>query len=116
MRISAASRWDRRASSRPSPSDRLAALPMKAVRFHQHGGVDVLRYDDAPEPEVLPGEVLVRVRACALNHLDIWGRRGLPGVTIPMPHICGSDIAGEVVKSAAVDVPIGRRVLLQPGM
>src|SRR5205814_565418 len=52
----------------------------------------------------------------ALNHLDIWGRRGLPGVTIPMPHICGSDVAGEVVHSAAGDVPAGRRVLLQPGM
>ena len=89
---------------------------MKAVRFHQHGGVEVLRYEEAPEPDVLAGEALVRVRACALNHLDIWGRRGLPGVTIPMPHICGSDVAGEVVASAAVDVPAGRRVLLQPGM
>jgi NADPH:quinone reductase-like Zn-dependent oxidoreductase len=89
---------------------------LKAVRFHQHGGVEVLRYEEAPEPDVLAGEALVRVRACALNHLDIWGRRGLPGVTIPMPHICGSDVAGEVVASAAVDVPAGRRVLLQPGM
>ena len=76
----------------------------------------MLRYEEAPEPDVLAGEALVRVRACALNHLDIWGRRGLPGVTIPMPHICGSDVAGEVVASAAVDVPAGRRVLLQPGM
>lgn len=89
---------------------------MQAVRFHEHGGPEVLRVEDAPEPEVLAGEVLVRVRACALNHLDIWGRRGLPGVRIPMPHICGSDVAGEVVRSAAVDVPPGRRVLLQPGM
>ncbi|HEY6211730.1 MAG TPA: alcohol dehydrogenase catalytic domain-containing protein, partial [Vicinamibacterales bacterium] len=78
--------------------------------------MEVLRYEEAPEPDVLAGEALVRVRACALNHLDIWGRRGLPGVTIPMPHICGSDVAGEVVASAAVDVPAGRRVLLQPGM
>jgi len=89
---------------------------MKAVRFHEHGGPEVLRLEDVPEPEVRPGEVLVRVRACALNHLDVWGRRGLPGVTIPMPHICGSDVAGEVVHSAAADVPAGRRVLLQPGM
>jgi len=89
---------------------------MKAVRFHQHGDASVLRYEEAPEPEVLPGEVVVRVRACALNHLDIWGRRGLPGVRIPMPHICGSDIAGEVAKSATPDVPPGRRVLIQPGM
>jgi NADPH:quinone reductase-like Zn-dependent oxidoreductase len=89
---------------------------MKAVRFHQHGDPGVLRYEEAPEPDLAPGEVLVRVRACALNHLDLWGRRGLPGVTIPMPHICGSDVAGEVVSSAASDVSIGRRVMLQPGV
>ena len=51
---------------------------MKAVRFHSHGGVEVLRYEDAPDPDLAPGEVLVRVRACALNHLDLWERRGLP--------------------------------------
>ena len=74
---------------------------MKAVRFHQHGGPDVLRYEDVPEPDLAPGEVLVRVRACALNHLDLWARRGLPNVTTPMPHISGSDVAGEVIASAA---------------
>jgi len=89
---------------------------MKAVRFHQHGGADVLRLDDAPEPELGPGEVLVRVRACALNYLDIWERRGLPHVTIPMPHISGSDVAGQVIESAAHDVTPGRRVMLQPGV
>ncbi|HMD35567.1 MAG TPA: zinc-binding dehydrogenase [Vicinamibacterales bacterium] len=89
---------------------------MKAVRFHEHGDARVLRYEDVPEPEMLPGEVLVRVRACALNHLDIWGRRGLPGVKIPMPHICGSDVAGEIMGSTAADLPAGRRVLIQPGM
>jgi NADPH:quinone reductase-like Zn-dependent oxidoreductase len=89
---------------------------MKAVRFHQHGDPGVLRYEDAPDPDLAPGEVLVRVRACALNHLDLWGRRGLPGVKIPMPHICGSDVAGEVISSAAADVSIGRRVMLQPGV
>jgi NADPH:quinone reductase-like Zn-dependent oxidoreductase len=89
---------------------------MKAVRFHEHGGVDVLRYEDAPEPELGPGEVLVRVRACGLNHLDLWERRGLPHVTIPMPHISGSDVAGEVVASMAAEVPSGRRVMLQPGL
>jgi NADPH:quinone reductase-like Zn-dependent oxidoreductase len=89
---------------------------MKAIRFHEHGDARVLRYEDAPEPAVLPGEALVRVRACALNHLDIWGRRGLPGVKIPMPHICGSDVAGEIAGSSAVDLPAGRRVLVQPGM
>lgn len=89
---------------------------MKAVRFHEHGGPEVLRYEDAPEPELGAGEVLVRVRACALNHLDIWGRRGRPNVTIPMPHIAGSDIAGEVVRSTAPEVAAGRRVMLQPGI
>src|SRR3989475_1974290 len=48
---------------------------MKAARFHQHGGPEVLRYEDAPEPKPNPGEVLVRVKACALNHHDIWVRR-----------------------------------------
>ena len=89
---------------------------MKAVRFHQHGGPEVLRYEDAPDPDLAPGEVLVRVRACALNHLDLWARRGLPNVRIPMPHITGSDVAGEVVSSAAADVSAGRRVMLQPGI
>ena len=49
---------------------------MKAARFHQHGGPEVLRYEDAPEPKLDPGEILVRVKACALNHLDIWVRQG----------------------------------------
>jgi NADPH:quinone reductase-like Zn-dependent oxidoreductase len=89
---------------------------MKAVRFHQHGGPEVLCYEDAPDPDLLPGEVLVRVRACALNHLDLWGRRGLRNVPIPMPHITGSDVAGEIVSSAAADVAVGRRVMLQPGI
>jgi NADPH:quinone reductase-like Zn-dependent oxidoreductase len=89
---------------------------MKAVRFHQHGSVDVLRYEDVPEPELAPGEALVRVRACALNHLDLWERRGLPHVTFPMPHISGSDVAGEVVAAASPDVSAGRRVMLQPGV
>jgi NADPH:quinone reductase-like Zn-dependent oxidoreductase len=89
---------------------------MRAVRFHQHGGPEVLRYEDAPEPDLGAGEVLVRVRACALNHLDLWARRGMPKVQIPMPHIPGSDVAGEVIASAAPDVALGRRVMLQPGI
>jgi NADPH:quinone reductase-like Zn-dependent oxidoreductase len=89
---------------------------MKAVRFHQHGGPDVLCYEDAPDPDLAAGEVLVRVRACALNHLDIWARAGLRHVAIPMPHITGSDVAGEVVSSSVADVSPGRRVMLQPGV
>jgi len=65
---------------------------------------------------LLAGEALVRVRACALNHLDLWERRGLPGIEIPMPHISGSDVAGEIVSAAAPEVAAGRRVMLQPGI
>ena len=89
---------------------------MKAVRFHRHGGPDVLSYQDAPDPVPATGDVLVRVRACALNHLDIWERRGLRRVTIPLPHISGSDVAGEVVSSAVANVIAGTRVMLQPGI
>jgi len=71
---------------------------LKAIIFDHHGGPEVLRYADAPEPELRSGEVLVRVHACALNHLDLWVREGIPGVPFPLPHIPGSDIAGVVAK------------------
>ena len=70
---------------------------MKALFFETHGGLDVLRYADLPDPQPLPGEALVKVRAVALNHLDIWVRRGWKGLNLPMPHITGSDVAGEIV-------------------
>jgi NADPH:quinone reductase-like Zn-dependent oxidoreductase len=89
---------------------------MKAVRFHEHGAPDVLRYEDAPEPEMRSGEALVRVRACALNHLDLWNRRGLERVRFRMPHILGADVAGEVVASSDHGVAPGTRVMLQPGL
>jgi len=89
---------------------------MKAVTFHQHGGPDVLRLEEVPDPQPGPGEAIVRVRACALNHLDLWERRGLPNVAIPLPHISGSDVAGEVVSSPVADIPPGRRVMLHPGV
>ena len=89
---------------------------MKAVRFHAHGGVDVLRYEDAPEPGLAPGDVLVRVRACALNHLDLWERRGLDRVRLPLPHISGSDIAGEIADAGGGPLSAGTRVMLQPGL
>ena len=87
---------------------------MKAVRFHAHGGPEVLRFEDAPEPSPSAGDVLVRVRACALNHLDIWNRRGV--VRLPLPHISGADVAGEVVESSETAIPPGTRVMLQPGL
>jgi len=91
---------------------------MKAIVFSEHGGPEVLRYTEAPEPKVSATEVLLRVRACALNHLDLWVRRGLPGISIPFPHIPGSDIAGEVVKvgELVTRVPVGQKVLLAPGL
>ena len=64
---------------------------MKAVRFHEHGDLNVLRYEEVPDPEPGPGEVIVKVRGCALNHLDLFQRRGIPGVRLP--HAPGSDIA-----------------------
>jgi NADPH:quinone reductase-like Zn-dependent oxidoreductase len=69
---------------------------VRAVRFHEHGGPEVLRFEEVPDPPVGPGEVRVRVRACGLNHLDIWTRRGLERIDVPLPHIPGCDIAGEV--------------------
>jgi len=91
---------------------------VKAVRFHQHGTPDVLKYEDAPEPSIRPNEVLVRVRACALNHLDLWVRRGIPGVPIPLPHIPGSDVSGEIAQIGAdvTTVRVGQNVVLAPGV
>src|SRR4029453_10672906 len=89
---------------------------MKAVRFHQHGGPDVLRYEEAPDPVRAPGRAIVRVRACALNHLDLWGRRGLECVGLPLPPISGSDVAGDVVDSGGGELAPGTRVMLQPGL
>src|SRR6202050_3100515 len=91
---------------------------MKAIFYSEHGGPEVLLYGEAPTPEIDAYEVLVRVRACALNHLDLFLRRGLPGIEMPLPHIPGSDIAGEVAKIGAKvkNVKVGERVMLQPGI
>jgi NADPH:quinone reductase-like Zn-dependent oxidoreductase len=91
---------------------------MKAVRFHEHGGLDVLKYEDAPEPQIQANEVLVKVRACALNHLDLWLRTGVRAWKLPMPHIVGSDISGEVAQTGSLvtHVKPGDRVLLAPGI
>ena len=89
---------------------------MKAIVFHQHGAPGVLKYEDAPEPALRANDVLVRVKACALNHLDLWVRRGLPNVPIPLPHIPGSDIAGEVEKigSDVTNIRVGQKTVLAP--
>jgi len=87
---------------------------MKAVRIHEFGGPEVLRYEDIAEPRPRKDQILVRVKACALNHLDIWVRQGLPGVNLP--HILGSDIAGEIaeVGEYITGFKPGQRVLLAP--
>ncbi len=91
---------------------------MKVARIYQHGGPEVLVYEEAPEPRIKANQVLLRVRACALNHLDLWVRGGIPGMTFSMPHILGSDIAGEVVAAGELceRVKPGMRVLLSPGL
>jgi NADPH:quinone reductase-like Zn-dependent oxidoreductase len=87
---------------------------MKAVRVHEFGGPEVLRYEDVPDAKPRKDQVLVRVKACAMNHLDLWVRKGLPGVKLP--HIPGSDVAGEVVEVGeyVTGFTPGQRVLLAP--
>ncbi|HWR16224.1 MAG TPA: zinc-binding dehydrogenase [Terriglobales bacterium] len=87
---------------------------MKAIRFHEFGGPEVLKYEDVPEPVLRKDHVLVRVKACALNHLDLWTRKGLPGVKLP--HINGSDVAGVVEDFGeyVTGVQKGQRVILTP--
>src|SRR5512133_1724653 len=90
------------------------SAPMKAIRFHEHGGPEVLRFENVPDPVLRKDQVLVRVKACALNHLDIFVREGVPGV--PLPQIPGSDISGDVaeVGEYITDLKVGTRVLLAP--
>jgi len=89
---------------------------MKAVRIHEDGGPEVLRYEDAPDPVAGPGEVLIELRAASLNHLDLWVRKGLPSV--PKPRILGADGAG-VVATLGEDVSgfeVGGSVVINPGL
>jgi NADPH:quinone reductase-like Zn-dependent oxidoreductase len=87
---------------------------MKAIRFHEFGGPEVLKYEDVPDPVLRKDHVLVRVKACALNHLDLFVRQGIPGIRLP--HINGSDVAGVVedVGEYITDIKQGQRVLLAP--
>jgi len=91
---------------------------MKAVIFKKHGGPEVLEYADTPDPTIKANDVLVEVKACALNHLDVWAREGLPGIDIALPHILGNDIAGVVreVGELVSWVQAGDEVMLQPGV
>jgi len=91
-------------------------VTVKAIRIHEDGGPEVLRYEDVPDPAPAEGEVLVRLAAASLNHLDVWVRKGLPSV--PKPRILGADGAGIVeALGAGVDgLAPGDRVVLNPGM
>ncbi len=91
---------------------------MKALYFNEHGGPEVMQYGDVPDPTPGPGEALVRVKAVALNHLDLWVRQGWPGLNLPKPHIGGSDVAGLVAGygEGATGPAIGTRVVIDPGV
>lgn len=89
---------------------------MKAVPIYSHGELNVLKYEqDFPTPVPNSSEILIKVKYCGLNHLDIWTRLGIPGITIGFPHICGSDIVG-ILEEGCAAIPKGSRVLIYPGI
>jgi NADPH:quinone reductase-like Zn-dependent oxidoreductase len=91
---------------------------MNVARIYKHGGPEVLVLEEAPEPSIKANQILLRVRACSLNHLDLFVRAGIPGMEFSMPHVLGSDIAGEVIEAGELceRVRPGWRVLLSPGL
>jgi NADPH:quinone reductase-like Zn-dependent oxidoreductase len=91
---------------------------MKALYFEEHGDLSVIKYGDVAEPAAGADDVIVRVRACALNHLDIWVRRGWPGLKLDLPHWCGADVAGEVVEVGrnVTGWHPGQAVIIDPGI
>jgi NADPH:quinone reductase-like Zn-dependent oxidoreductase len=91
---------------------------MKAAVFHQHGGPEVLQYQDVPDPKPGPGEVLIEVKAASINHIDIFLRRGMPGVKVAMPKIAGSDAAGVIreLGPGVTGLAPGQRVTINPAV
>jgi NADPH:quinone reductase-like Zn-dependent oxidoreductase len=91
---------------------------MKAVVFSKHGGPEVLQYQDVPDPEPGPGDVLIEVKATSINHIDLFLRRGMPGIQVPMPKIAGSDGAGIVreLGPGVKGLTTGQRVTINPGI
>jgi len=91
---------------------------MYAAFFSRHGGPEVMETGEAPEPVVATGTVVVSVRAVALNHLDLWVRRGIPGLSLDLPHIGGSDVAGVIdeVGAGVEGWEVGDRVALNPSL
>ena len=91
---------------------------MKAVAFEHHGNLDVLQWMDLPDPRPTDGEVLIKVEACGVNHLDVWMREGWPGLHIPMPHISGCEVVGTIAELGknVRGWNVGQRVLVSPGL
>jgi NADPH:quinone reductase-like Zn-dependent oxidoreductase len=91
---------------------------LKALAFHEFGGPDKLRYEDVPDPKPKPNEVLVRVKACALNHLDLFVREGIPALKTPLPFWTGCDIAGDIaeVGASVQGLKVGDRVCVNPNL
>jgi NADPH:quinone reductase-like Zn-dependent oxidoreductase len=92
---------------------------MKATVFHKHGPPDVLSYEEIENPQIGSDQVLIKVKAVALNHLDLFVRAGLPGLNLQMPHILGSDISGEIVELGSNVKPslsVGQKILVDPGI
>ncbi|MCH2105363.1 MAG: zinc-binding dehydrogenase [Planctomycetes bacterium] len=90
---------------------------MRAVQIHEHGGPEVLKLVELPDPTPGPGEVLAKVLAVSVNHLDLWVRRGMPGMPLPLPMIPGCDGTGEVVEvgEGVTRFAVGDKVILEPG-
>ncbi len=93
-------------------------LDMKALCFYEHGEMEVLQHADVPEPKPKQGEVLLQVKACAINHLDVWVRRGWPGLKLALPHWGGADVAGVVagLGKGVAGWQVGDRVVVDPGI
>lgn len=93
-------------------------IVMRSAIVKRHGGPEVLEIAELPDPRPGPREVVVAIQACALNHLDVWVRQGMPGVEIRMPHILGSDIFGEIIKTGdqVTDRKVGEKVVVAPGI
>src|SRR3989338_3520952 len=91
---------------------------MNAVVLRRHGGPETLEYTEVPRPTPKAGEVAVRVKACSVNHLDVWIRQGIPAYQIALPHISGCDGAGvvETCGSGVTQVHVGQSVIVAPGL
>ncbi len=91
---------------------------MKAALFKEHGDPEVLTFSDFPDPVPEPNEVLIEVKAVALNHLDLFVRGGIPGLKLQMPHILGSDISGVIkeVGSSVTGFEVGQKVIVDPSL